>query len=117
MKSEMKIDTSDWVWLNDREVCSAQQLADISGLSGEEINELVEMGLIAPIDTSAPVPASMPSRVFHLRCIVTVKAARRLRDDFELDRNGMVLALTLMQRIDALHEELHALRARIVVPH
>jgi chaperone modulatory protein CbpM len=111
----MKIDTSDWVWLNDREVCSAQQLADISGLSEEEIDELVEMGLIEPID--AAVPASMPSRVFHLRCIVTVKAARRLRDDFELDRNGMILALTLMQRIDALHEELHALRARIVVPH
>jgi hypothetical protein len=52
------------------------------------------------------------------RCIgaaaVVLPALRRLRDDFELDRNGMVLALTLMQRIDALNEELDALRARIV---
>jgi chaperone modulatory protein CbpM len=106
----MKIDTSDWVWLNDREVCSAQQLAEVSGLSSDEINELVEMGVLTPVD----VPAQPQS--FHLRCIVTVKTARRLRDDFELDRNGMVLALTLMQRIEALHEELNALRARIVPP-
>jgi chaperone modulatory protein CbpM len=102
------IDTSDWAWLNDWEVCSAQYLAEVSGLSQADIDELVEMGVIVPVDA----PAQPQS--FYLRCVVTVKTARRLRDDFELDRNGMVLALTLMQRIDALNEELDALRARIV---
>ncbi|HEY4317149.1 MAG TPA: chaperone modulator CbpM [Herbaspirillum sp.] len=111
----MNIDTSDWVWLNDREVCSAAYLAEASGLSGEEIDELVEMGVIVPADTAAGTPAQSLS--FHLRCVVTVKAARRLRDDFELDRNGMVLALTLLQRIDALQDELGELRARIAPPH
>ncbi|RXZ38523.1 hypothetical protein D9O50_03070 [Oxalobacteraceae bacterium CAVE-383] len=113
----MNIDTSDWVWLNDREVCSARHLAEVSGLSDEEIEELVEMGVLAPVEQpGAPMDAPLP-RAFHLRCIVTVKAARRLRDDFELDRNGLVLALTLLQRIDALQDELGALRARIVPPH
>ena len=114
----MTIDTSDWVWLNDREVCSAQHLAEISGLSGEEIEELVERGVLEPVEAPADVQvASVQSRSFHLRCIVTVKAARRLRDDFELDRNGMVLALTLLQRIEALQDEVNAMRARITSTH
>ena len=114
----MTIDTSDWVWLNDREVCSAQHLAEVSGLSVEEIEELVEMCVLAPVEAPADVKiASVQSRSFHLRCIVTVKAARRLRDDFELDRNGMVLALTLLQRIEALQDEVGALRARITSTH
>lgn len=114
----MAIDTSDWVWLNDREVCSAQHLAEVSGLSVEEIEELVEMGVLSPVEAPSGVQvSSVQSRSFHLRCIVTVKAARRLRDDFELDRNGMVLALTLLQRIDVLQDEVGALRARIVSTH
>ena len=108
----MNIDTSDWAWLNDWEVCSAQYLAEVSGLSQADIDELVEMGVIVPVNGPADAPAQPQS--FYLRCVVTVKTARRLRDDFELDRNGMVLALTLMQRIDALNEELDTLRARIV---
>lgn len=113
----MAIDTSDWVWLNDGEVCSAQHLAEVSGLSVEEIEELVEMGVLSPVEAPGVQVSSVQSRSFHLRCIVTVKAARRLRDDFELDRNGMVLALTLLQRIDALQDEVGALRARIVSTH
>jgi chaperone modulatory protein CbpM len=114
----MTIDTSDWVWLNDREVCSAAYLAEASGLSGEEIDELVAMGVLVPVNAAADVAeAPVQSMSFHLHCVVTVKAARRLRDDFELDRNGMVLALTLLQRIDALQDELGELRARIAPPH
>lgn len=43
--------------------------------------------------------------------------ARRLRDDFELDRAGLALALRLMQRIDALEQEIVRLRARLPLRH
>lgn len=103
----MNINVSDCIWLNDLGVCSAQHLVEVSGLSNEELDELIENGVIVPVDDKAQ------SKSFQLRCIVTANAARRLRDDFELDRHGVVLALTLMRRIDELQDELNAVRARL----
>ena len=44
--------------------------------------------------------------------VVTVRTARRLRDDFELDRNGVALALTLLRRIAQLEAEVRATHLR-----
>jgi chaperone modulatory protein CbpM len=103
----MNVDVSEWTWLNDHGVCSAQQLAEASGLSAEELDDLIGNGVIAAVDDSAR------PKTFHLRYVVTANTARRLRDDFELDRNGMVLALALMCRIDALQGDLIAMQARL----
>ena len=103
----MKIDVSEWVWLNDQKVCSAQHLAEVSGLSHEDIEDLIDVGVIVPVDLGAQI------KLFQLHYVVTANMARRLRDDFELDRNGMVLALTLLQRIDRIEQELNAVRARV----
>jgi chaperone modulatory protein CbpM len=94
------------VWLDDTGICSNEQLAEVSGLSVEEINDLVENGIIAPVDRNARPPS------FQLRTMITVRTARRLRDDFELDRHGVALALTLLRRIEELQDELAAVRAR-----
>jgi len=59
------------------------------------------------------VDTGTPTRMFQLRYVVTVKTARRLRDDFELDRRGLALALSLLQRIDELQAEIHATKARL----
>ena len=103
----MKIDVADSVWLNDTDVCSVEQLAEMSGLSMEEITDLMECGLIAPADTLAR------SKKFQLRYVLTARTARRLRDDFQLDRHGVALALTLLRRIDALEAELKASRVML----
>lgn len=103
----MKVKVSEWIWLNDHAVCSAQHLAEVSGLSHEEIDELIESGVIVPVDDKAQ------SKSFQLRCVVIANTARRLRDDFELDLHGVALALTLMRRIDELQEELSAVRTRL----
>jgi chaperone modulatory protein CbpM len=102
----MTVDVSEWVWLNDQKVCSARHLTEVSGLSEEELDELIEMGVIEPVNVDAQ------PQLFQLRYVVTANAARRLRDDFELDRNGLALALTLLRRIEELREELNAMRAR-----
>jgi chaperone modulatory protein CbpM len=84
------------VWLNEGEVCTIEELAEASGLSRDEVDDLVVSGVIWPADAAA-----QPHR-YHLLHVVTVRQARRLRDDFELDSNGVALAMTLLRRIRAL---------------
>jgi chaperone modulatory protein CbpM len=103
----MKINGTERIWLNEQAICSARNLAEVSGLSNEELGDLIENGVIAPVDANAQ-PMSFP-----LRYIVVASTARRLRDDFELDPHGVTLAMTLMQRIAELEMELNAVRARL----
>lgn len=101
----MKLTIADHVWLNSEGVCSAQHLTDISGLSSAELDELIASGFILPIDDQAHPP------LFQLHSLVMATTARRLRDDFELDQNGLLLALSLMRRIDDLQAQLRAAHA------
>ena len=94
----MTYELTDAVWLNQSDVCSIEHLAEVSGLSVEEIDDLVASGVIEAAD--------VPKRCFHLLHIVTVRQARRLRDDFQLDRNGVALAMALLRRIDSLEAAL-----------
>ena len=103
----MRIAVSELVWINDHDVCTAEYLIEASGLSSEEFEELVEIGVIVPVESTAG------GKTFQQRYVATAMTARRLRDDFELDLHGVALAMTLMQRIDALHRELVETRARL----
>lgn len=96
----MSMQVTPAVWLNDTAVCSIEHLVEVSGLSLDEISNLVEDGVMAPAD------ASNPATGFHLIHVLTARQARRLRDDFELDRNGLALALTLLRRIESLEQAL-----------
>ena len=97
----MSMQVTHAVWLNDTAVCSIDHLVEVSGLSLDDISNLVEDGVIAPAD------ASKPGAGFHSVHVLTVRQARRMRDDFELDRNGLALALTLLRRIESLEQALH----------
>ena len=63
--------------------------------------------MIVPVDT-----ATQP-HAFYLHSIVTVTTARRLRDDFELDLHGLLLALTLLQRLGETEAALAEVRAQL----
>ncbi len=101
----MSLEITHAVTLGVAEVCQVEHLMEVSGLSLEDIDDLIENGLIEPC--SAPAAP----RAFHLVHVVTVQRARRLRDDFQLDRNGMTLAMALVKRIDELEHALAAARA------
>ena len=96
----MEIRLSESIWLDENGVCTIEHLAQVSGLSLDELHGLVESGVIEPTDPSAQPPS------FYLQAITTAQTARRLRDDFELERGGLALALTLLKRIRALEDEL-----------
>lgn len=102
----MSMQVTRAVWLNETAICSIDHLVEVSGLSFEEIRNLVDDGLIEPVD------AANSASVFHLVHVLTARQARRLRDDFELDRNGLALALTLLRRIDTLEKALHMAQSR-----
>jgi chaperone modulatory protein CbpM len=96
----MSLQVTHAIWLGEGEVCTIEHLAEVSGLSLDEVEDLVVSGVIWPAD------AATKPRCFHLLHVVTVRQARRLRDDFELDSNGVVLAMTLLRRISVLERAL-----------
>jgi chaperone modulatory protein CbpM len=111
----MNTQATESIWLNDTDVCRIEHLAELSGLSIEEIEDLVESGVIETADDStqaAPTDDRKQQRRFQLQYVVTVKTARRLRDDFQLDRHGVALALALLRRIGELEAEVHAIEAK-----
>lgn len=102
------------VWLNDADACTLDELAEYSGLSHAELAELVTLGAIEP-DRGPATGCPAPGYVFRSQTIVVARTARRLRDDFELDTQGLAVALNLLQRIQTLEARLAAADARL--PH
>jgi chaperone modulatory protein CbpM len=103
----MRLELTEVVWLHEHHALSVNQLAELSGLSEAEINELVDYGAIAPMDTDAA------QRIFEAQCLVAARTARRLRDDFDLNTHGVALALILLDRVRDLETQLDDLRARL----
>ena len=92
----METEVMELEWLDDQDECQAGEIAQRSHLLEVEILELMHCGAI-PLDPGHALP--------------TARMAARLRRDFELDLQGVALALTLLRRIDALEAENARLRA------
>lgn len=103
----MQIQIADIHWLDDVNELSITELAELSGLTEGELRELVEIGAIVPVEPAAT------RWTFRTECVVTVKTAVRLRNDFDLDERGLYLSLTLLDRIHELEAQLRALHARL----
>jgi len=97
------------VWLTEDHEFSLAELADISGLSEAELRELVDYGAIKPVNPDSP------QWVFQGRCLVTVRAACRLRVSFDLEPQEIALVISLLDRIQDLETQLASLRAQL--PH
>jgi chaperone modulatory protein CbpM len=82
------------------------ELERASGLSIEMITELVEYGVFEP-------QGSRPHEWrFAARSIAVGRTARRLHADFELSAPGLALAMSLLERIEALEREVRVLQAQ-----
>ena len=103
----MKVELTEVLWLDEQGQLSLTELAGLSGLSEAELHELVDLGAIVPVD-----PGAEPLG-FRTDCIVTARTACRLRTDFELDAQGLALALTLLNRIHDLEAQLRDLSAQL----
>lgn len=106
----MEAKPAEAVWLTEDSEFSFAELATLSGLSEAELRELVDYGAIAPVDPDSP------RWTFKGRCLVTVRAAFRLRTSFELEPHAVALVVSLLDRIHALEGELGSLRAQLPRP-
>lgn len=94
------------VWLHGGEYVSIGELIALSGLTEEEVSDLVDAGALNPAK-GLETPWT-----FGADCVVIVRQAARLRHDLELDTHGMAVAVGLLAQIRALETQLSQLRAR-----
>lgn|SRR5512135_3212335 len=87
---------------------SLVELAELSGLSSETLEELALGGFLRVTRGAGAEWAFDPSSVTLLR------RARRLGVDFDLNDAGVVLALALLSRIETLEERLRELECQLL---
>lgn len=117
----MRIEIVEALWPDEHHALSLTELAALSGLSAAEVQYLVDCEALVPV-ASAVEPAAAPSTEvstelsaaetrFGAQCLTLARMASRLRQDFDLDLNGLALTLRLLTRIHELEAELLELRA------
>jgi len=103
----MTSDCTDALWPDEQRRLRLADFADLAGLTEAEVLELVDCGALTPAE-GAP-----GQWIFGMRSITVARTARRLREDFELDPQGVALLLAFIDRIRGLEDELRDLRARL----
>lgn len=115
----MKIEITDAQWLDERAEVTLEELVELSGLPTEVLIELVEHGALAPLESQAPARSRTQTEVrstqwhFSSDCVIAVRTASRLREDFDLDANALSVALMLVERIRVLETRLQALQCQL----
>ena len=94
--------------LSEQPEIGLDELAQATGLTQDEIVELVEYGVFQPAG-GGPVEWR-----FSARSIPLGRRISRLRSDFELDASGLAVVTTLLERIDELEAEVSTLRAQLL---
>lgn len=103
----MKARLTEVSWLDAHPDVTLAELAELSGLSTAELQVLTEYGVFQPVDAVSGKPS------YGAGCVVTARAAFRLRRDLELDTEGLALVLKLLEQMRGLEAELHALKAQL----
>ncbi len=102
----MQTNASNVLWLDQSQRVTVDELISLSGLTENEVVELIDAGALAPADPQST------TWTFSADCVVTVRKATRLREDLELDMHAVALALTLLEQIRVLEAEVSQLRAQ-----
>lgn len=84
---------------------SLDELLLASGLTREEVEALLDFGVIEPV---RPSPPSFPAQA-----LLRARTAARLRAHFELNASGMALAVDLLQRMEALEARIRQLECQL----
>ena len=93
------------LWLDEHRVVDLAELIELSGLTQDEVLELVHGGALPVREMRGTVCT------FSARVVSVARTASRLRDELELDIAGLGVALRLLDRVRGLEEEIARLRA------
>jgi len=99
----MSIEYSEVVWLEARADYTIRDLVELSGLPEDVLDALIACGAL-------PVRGTQPTTIarFEAESIVLARSARRLREHFELDNEGLAVAISLLRRVRQLEARLAA---------
>lgn len=102
----MAAEHDDAVWVTESQQYSLAELVSLSGLAETELRELVEFGALRPANPQGP------GWVFSGQCLLSVRAAYRIKSSFELQPHGLALVVSLLERIRELEARLGHLDAQ-----
>ncbi len=84
-----------------------KQLCEICGIHADYVVEMVEAGIIQP-------QGDKPTMwLFSAVSVMRSSKALRLRRDLDINLSGLAVTLDLLDRVDALQDELKSLRQQI----
>jgi chaperone modulatory protein CbpM len=92
----------DRMGLND--LCAA------SAISVAELQELMEYGALAPLETE-------PEPLFSITCLQPLRTAGKLRRDYDLDLFVVVIVMDYLRRIETLESQLQRFQAQSGLAH
>jgi chaperone modulatory protein CbpM len=98
------------VLLDSGETVTLSELSLCCEMSEAELDELVDYCALVPLTTPAQ------ERVFSVQWVVPLRAAGKLRLDFDLDLFTVAILLGNLKRIEVLEQQLQQLRA-LMPPH
>jgi chaperone modulatory protein CbpM len=104
----MNTEHSELIWLDEQHEVTLDELVELSGLSQQDLQLLVESGALVP---NNPVPNNTAADTWHFssHCIVSIRTLSRLKQDFELEQNALGLLLVFLERIRKLEFKLREL--------
>ena len=110
-------EASEGLWLDEHHEFSVTELVAFSGLSLAELQHLVDCEALLPVTAVEPAADLGASHArFSADCLALARTASRLRNDFDLDANGLTLTWRLIHRIRELEAELLHLRVQTPRP-
>ena len=111
----MQLQALEVSWLDARETVTLSQLCEVCAMNRDELNELVDYGALTPMNTSTNIPLNQArsERLFSAECIMPLRTADQLRQDFDLDLFTVALVLGYLGRIAALEHKVRFLKAHV----
>ena len=106
-------ESTEALWIDEHHQFTLTEFVHLSGLSVTELQHLVDCEALQPLATAEPAAEIDAAEArFSGECLSLARSASRLRNDFDLDANGLTLTLRLLNRIHELEAELMHLRAQ-----
>ncbi|HQS00165.1 MULTISPECIES: chaperone modulator CbpM [unclassified Polaromonas] len=97
----------DVAWLDAHEAVTLAELAQICALSVDELDELMDYGALVPVQDVRQ------ERLFSAECVMPLRTAGKLRQDFDLDLFTVGLLLGYLNRIEGLERQVRSLQAHL----
>jgi chaperone modulatory protein CbpM len=108
------VEASEILWLDECHEFSLTEFAGLSSLSPAELQTLVDCEALLPVAAIEPAAAPDAAQVrYSAQSLPLARTASRLRNDFDLDANGLTLTVRLLKRIHELETELRDLHAQL----